>query len=143
MDQLIKDEHKVQKIPIDRNFMRRMELLGYNTNATKKRQHSNTEANRKIQIIYEQLKEKVKQHKVSHNKNKDIKNISNYICSISVRVGNELEKAKLIEVHDDPADDIDPQEWTEQQVNLKWEKSGIIERISMNRVKEVIEHKYK
>ena len=36
MDQLIKDEHKVQKIPIDRNFMRRMELLGYNTNATKK-----------------------------------------------------------------------------------------------------------
>ena len=32
MIQLRKDEHKVKKI--DRNFMRRMELLGYNTEAT-------------------------------------------------------------------------------------------------------------
>ena len=34
MIQLRKDEHKVKKIYIDGNFMRRMELLGYNIEAT-------------------------------------------------------------------------------------------------------------
>ena len=114
--------------------MRRMEKLGYNTKATIKDGKEIRKRVEKIQIIHEQLKEKVQQHKVSNIKNKQ-----NYICSILVRIKNELEKAMSIELHDDPVDDIDPHEWPEQEVTIKWEKSGNIERLPMNRVKKVIQ----
>ena len=135
MNQLRKDEHKVKKIYIDGNFMRRMEKLGYNTEATIKDGKEIRKRVEKIQIIHEQLKEKIQQHKVSNIKNKQ-----NYICSILVRIKNELEKEMLMEVHDDPVDDIDPHEWPEQEVTIKWEKSGDIECLPMNHVKKVTKH---
>ena len=44
----------------------------------------------------------------------------------------------LIELHDDPVDDIDPHEWSEQEVMLQWENNKKIERLPMNRIKKVI-----
>ena len=134
MIQLRKDEHKVKKIYIDGNFMRRMKKLGYNTEATIKDGKEIRRLVEKIQIIHEKLKEKVQQHKASNIKNKQ-----NYICPILVRVKNDLEKAILIELHNDPVDDIDPHDWLEKEVTIKWEKSGNIERLPMNRVKKLIQ----
>ena len=47
----------------------------------------------------------------------------------------------LIDLHNDPVDEIDSHEWPEQEVTIKWKKSGDIERLSMNFVKKVIKHK--
>ena len=77
MNQLRKDEHKVKKIYIDGNFMRRMEKMGYNTEETIKYGKEIRKWVEKIQIIHEQLKEKVQKYKVSNIKNKQ-----NYICPI-------------------------------------------------------------
>ena len=114
MIQLRKEEYKVKRIYIDGNFMRRMELLGYNTNSTTKDSIEKQKRVKKIQTIYEQLKAEVIQHKVSNNLKLNIKNVNDYIFPILVRVNNELEEAMLIELHDDPVDDIDPHEWPEQ-----------------------------
>ena len=46
----------------------------------------------------------------------------------------------LIELNDDPVDDIYPHEWPEKEVTIKWEKSGDTERLPMNRVKKVIQN---
>ena len=134
---LRKNEHKVKKIYIDGNFMKRMALLGYNTEATLKDSIAIKKRVERIENIYKQLKDEVQKHKVSNN-NKE-SNYENYIiCTIMVRVKNKLQKAMLIELHDDPVDDIDPHEWPEQEVTLQWENNKKIERLPMNRVKKVI-----
>ena len=120
--------------------MKRMALLGYNTEATLKDSIAIKKRVKRIENIYKQLKDEVQKHKVSNNNNKEFKYENYFICTIMVRVKNKLQKALLIELHDDPVDDIDPHEWPEQEVTLQWENNKKIERLPMNRVKKVIKN---
>ena len=43
----------------------------------------------------------------------------------------------LLELHDDPVDDINLHECPDQEVTVQWDDTGLIERLSMNPVKKV------